>query len=224
MASAFRRQIGLVRTGVTLAIVVVVAIASIGVALDAQQPADRGPASADATARQAAEALARRAADRLGSLQREAEALARQERTLLSELRKLEIDREIRIEQLSRVERDVADVQSKLAATATRTRALQGEADRQRPDIEARLVQLYKMGRAGYWRLLLDVKSLRDVGRAYGTASALGRIDRDRVEEHRRTVASLRAERAALEARAKELRALQVKARDGRAADRKSVV
>ena len=223
MASAFRRQIGLVRTGVTLAIVVVVAIASIGVALDAQQPADRAPASADATARQAAEALARRAADRLASLQREAEALARQERTLLSELRKLEIDREIRIEQLARVERDVADVQSKLAATATRTRALQGETDRQRPDIEARLVQLYKMGRAGYWRLLLDVKSLRDVGRAYRTASALGRIDRDRVEEHRRTVASLRAERAALEARAKELRALQVKARDGRAAVERAV-
>ena len=174
MASAFRRKIGVVRAGVTLAMVVVIAIASIGIALDAQQPApaDRAPASVDATARQAAEALARRAADRLASLQREAEALARQERTLLSELRKLEIDREIRIEQLARVERDVADVQSKLAATAARTRALQGETDRQRPDIEARLVQLYKMGRAGYWRLLLDVNSLRDVGRAYRTASA----------------------------------------------------
>jgi septal ring factor EnvC (AmiA/AmiB activator) len=164
------------------------------------------------------EALARRAAERLAALQRESEALARQERTLLIELRKLEIDREIRIEQLARIARDVADVQGKLAAATTRSQALQGEADRQRPDIEGRLVQLYKMGRAGYWRLLLDVNSLRDVGRAYRTASALGRIDRDRVEEHRRTLGSLRAERAALEARSKELRTLQQKARDASAA------
>ena len=61
--------------------------------------------------------------------------------------------------------------------------ALTGEAERQRPDVEARLVQIYKLGRAGYWRLLLDVRSLREVGRAYRTAAALGRIDRDRVED-----------------------------------------
>ena len=36
------------------------------------------------------------------------------------------------------------------------------------------MVQLYKMGRAGYWRLLLDVNSLRELGRAYRTAAALG--------------------------------------------------
>jgi septal ring factor EnvC (AmiA/AmiB activator) len=169
------------------------------------------------------EALARRAAERLAALQREAEALARQERTLLIELRKLEIDREIRIEQLAKIERDVNDVQGKLSAATTRAQALQGEADRQRPDVEGRLVQLYKMGRAGYWRLLLDVNSLRDVGRAYRTASALGRIDRDRVEEHHRTLASLKTERAALEARAKELHTLQQKARDASAAVERAV-
>jgi murein hydrolase activator len=178
------------------------------------------PAPAD---RAQTEALARRATDRLAALQRESEALARQERTLLIELRKLEIDREIRIEQLRKIERDVADVQGKLAASTARAQGLQGEADRQRPDIEARLVQLYKMGRAGYWRLLLDVNSLRDVGRAYRTASALGRIDRDRVEEHRRTLASLQAERAALQARAKDLHALQQKAHDASAAVERAV-
>jgi murein hydrolase activator len=178
------------------------------------------PAPAD---RAQTEALARRAGERLAALQREAEALARQERTLLIELRKLEIDREIRIEQLAKIERDVNDIQGKLSAATTRAQALQSEADRQRPDVEGRLVQLYKMGRAGYWRLLLDVNSLRDVGRAYRTASALGRIDRDRVEEHRRTLASLEAERTALEARAKELHTLQQKARDASAAVERAV-
>jgi septal ring factor EnvC (AmiA/AmiB activator) len=184
------------------------AVTLVAATISAQAPADRAQT----------EAFAKRAADRLVALQRESEALATQERTLLVELRKLEVDREIRVAQLAKVERNVADVQDKLAGATRRAQSLQGEADRQRPDVEARMVHLYKMGRAGYWRLLLDVNSLRDVGRAYRTASALGRIDRDRVEEHRRTLASLRAERATLEARARELHVLEQKARDASAA------
>ena len=169
------------------------------------------------------EGLAKRAADRLAALQREAESLAKQEKTLLVDLRRLEVEREIRSEELARVQRDIAGVQRQLAAATARAEALQGEADRQRPDVEARLVQLYKMGRAGYWRLLLDVDSLRDVGRAYRTAAALGRIDRDRAEEHRRTLAALRTERATLEARAKELSTLQRKAQAASAAVERAV-
>jgi septal ring factor EnvC (AmiA/AmiB activator) len=109
-------------------------------------------------------------------------------------------------------------VQRQLDATNARAKALEGEAERQRPDVEARMVQLYKMGRAGYWRLLLDVDDLRQLGRAYRTAAALQRIDRDRIEEHRHTVTSLAAERKALEARVAELKGLQTRARDARAA------
>jgi septal ring factor EnvC (AmiA/AmiB activator) len=165
-----------------------------------------------------AEALSKRAAERLAALQREAEALASQEQTLLVELRKLEVDRQIKAERLAAIEAEAAGVQRQLDATTARAQALQGEADRQRPDVEARMVKLYKMGRAGYWRLLLDVDDLRQLGRAYRTASALGRIDRDRIEEHRRTVAELARERKALEARATELRGLRSRARDARAA------
>lgn len=165
-----------------------------------------------------AQALAKRAADRLAALQREAESLAGQERTLLGELRKLELDREIKVERLSALEREAADTRGKLDATTKRAKQLESDAERQRPDIEARLVQLYKMGRAGYWRMLLDVHSLREVGRAYRTAAALSRIDHDRVEEHRRTLAALTAERAALKTRAKELDRLENDARRANAA------
>jgi septal ring factor EnvC (AmiA/AmiB activator) len=164
------------------------------------------------------EALSKQAAERLAALQREAEALATQEQTLLVELRKLEVDRQIKAEKLAAVEADAAGVQHQLDATIARAQALQAEADRQRPDIEARMVQLYKMGRAGYWRLLLDVDDLRQLGRAYRTAAALARIDRDRIEEHRRTVAALARERKTLEARVTQLRGLQARARDARAA------
>src|SRR5262249_57031204 len=84
-------------------------------------------------------------------------------------------------------------------------------------------VRLYKMGRAGYWKLLLDVNSLREIGHAYRTAAALSRIDRDRVEEHRRTLAALMAERTALQARARELARLEGDARRASAAVRAAV-
>src|SRR5438046_1586119 len=63
------------------------------------------------------EALARRAADRLQSLQREAERLASDEGTVLGDLRKLEIERQIKAEELKRVDADAAKVQAELDAT-----------------------------------------------------------------------------------------------------------
>src|SRR4051812_23586006 len=66
------------------------------------------------------EALARRAADRLQSLQREAERLASDEGTLLGDLRKLEIERQIKAEELKRVDADAAKVQAELDATSAR--------------------------------------------------------------------------------------------------------
>ena len=184
----------------------------LGAALAAQTP-DRGQT----------EALARRAAERLTALQREAESLARQERGVLAELRKLEVDRAIKVEELAAIQRDMRAAQDRLAATTAQARRLEGEAERQRPDVEARMVQLYKMGRAGYWRLLLDVNNLREVGRAYRTAAALERIDRDRVEEHRRTLAALATERASLQTRVKELGTLQRRAQDANAAVERAV-
>lgn len=170
----------------------------------------------DATAQ--TQALSRRAAERLQGLQKEAESLARQERTLLVDLRSLEVQREIKVEELAAVEHQSADVERQLADATARAQALQNAAEQQRPEVEERMVRLYKMGRAGYWRLLLDVNSLREVGRAYRTAAALARIDRDRVEEHRRTLAALNTERATLEARAKQVAVLKRKARDAQAA------
>src|SRR3954466_15424229 len=50
------------------------------------------------------EALARRAAERLQALQREADRLAADERTLLGDLRKLDVDRQMKTEELKQVD------------------------------------------------------------------------------------------------------------------------
>lgn len=205
---------GGLRSACTLLIAIVAAVACASVA-QVFRPAFAQAQTAD---RSQVDALSRRAAERLRALQREAESLAKQERTLLNELRALEVQREIKVEERAAVDRDAAAVQAKLADATARAEALRLNAERERPDVEQRLVQLYKMGRAGYWRLLLDVNSLREMGRAYRTAAALQRIDRDRIEEHRRTLAALAQERSALQARANELAALKKKARDAQAA------
>ncbi|MCA1559183.1 MAG: peptidoglycan DD-metalloendopeptidase family protein [Acidobacteria bacterium] len=185
----------------------------IKVAVPAGHGQDRAPA----------EVAAKRAAERIRALQAESDALASQEKTLLVELRQLELERQLKIEELTQVERDTRALQATLTATAARADTLRKTVEAQRPDIDTRLAHLYKLGRAGYWRLMLDVDDLRTMGRAYRTASALSHIDRERVEEHKRALTALAGERSALEARARDQKALQDKAARARAALDKAV-
>jgi septal ring factor EnvC (AmiA/AmiB activator) len=164
------------------------------------------------------DSASQRAADRIRALQREAEGLASQEKTLLVELRTLEVERQLKTEDLAAIEGTLRATQAKLASTIARAAKLRDAADTERPDVEARLVQLYKLGRAGYWRLLLDLDNLQSIGRAYRTASAMNRLDRERVQQHERTLTALVAERRALEAQAKEISRLQDRAVGARAA------
>src|SRR5471030_801925 len=106
--------------------------------------------------RERTEALARRAADRLQALQREADALASTERTLLGDLRKLELEREIKAGELTQADAEVAKVQTELDATSARTAALESAAASERPELRARLVEIYKLGQARYLRMLLS--------------------------------------------------------------------
>ena len=169
--------------------------------LSAQSPTD-----------QSADAVSKRAADRIRALQRESDALASQERTLLVELRKLEVDRELKTEELASAERELRQTRERVAATSARATALQNSAETERPEVERRLVDLYKLGQAGYWRLLLDVDNLRSIGRVYRTAAALNRLDRERVQQHERTLQSLKQERESLEAHIRDVTKLQAQA------------
>jgi septal ring factor EnvC (AmiA/AmiB activator) len=169
------------------------------------------------------EPLAKRVADRLAALRREADDLAKQERSILTDLRKLEVDRQIKAEEQTAIEGQRRTIEQQLAATTTRANALRQTADSQQPEIEDRLVRLYKMGRAGYWRLLLDVEDVQALGRAYRTAAALSALDRNRVIQHAATLQALDRERTELEAKARELGDVQRRAAAARAALDRSV-
>src|SRR5438445_7333837 len=81
------------------------------------------------------EALARRATERLQSLQREADRLASEERTLLGDLRKLELERQITAEELRQVDTEHLQVAKQLSATNGRMRQLQEQDLAARPDV-----------------------------------------------------------------------------------------
>jgi septal ring factor EnvC (AmiA/AmiB activator) len=179
----------------------------------AQAPADRARP----------ETPAQRAGARIAALQRESDALAKQEKTLLGELRALEVERQLKTEQLAAAERDLKETERRLTATIARANELRHSAETERPGVEARLVHLYKMGHAGYWKLLLDVDDLHSIGRAYRTAAAMNQLDRARVQEHQRTLDSLARERQALEAQAAKMAHLQAQAATARAGIERAV-
>src|SRR6476660_1397552 len=84
-------------SAVSAASALVVVTASLG----AQQP-DRART----------EALARRATERLQALQREADRLASEERSLLNDVKKLELDRQIRAEEMKRLDADATTLRA----------------------------------------------------------------------------------------------------------------
>jgi septal ring factor EnvC (AmiA/AmiB activator) len=137
----------------------------------------------------------------MAALQREADALATRERGVLDELRRLEVERDLRTEQASQAALALSRIDVELEAMTERLEALGRQAQAQVPDLSGRLVELYKLGNAGYVRLLLSVDDLREMGRAYRFVSALQALDRQRLADHQRTLADLGRGRAALAAR-----------------------
>lgn len=161
---------------------------------------------------------AQRITDRIRALQREAERLAGESRTLVGDLRQREIDRDIKAAELKQAEAAMADAERTLQATTTRLSDLEVQRINQLPDLKAQLVDIYKRGRSGYARMLFTAGDFRDFARATRAVSALSAINQRRVEEHRQTLEALRQERASFEQMAEELRAKTSAARRAKAA------
>src|SRR5947208_5505031 len=128
---------------------------------------------AQAPDRARTEALARRAGDRLQVLQREAERLASEEETLLGDLRKLEVERQIKAEELRQVDAQYRRVAADLASANQRVRQLEERDRAERPGLQARLVEMYKLGQGRYLRMRLSTSDLRRVAQASPTVAAL---------------------------------------------------
>jgi septal ring factor EnvC (AmiA/AmiB activator) len=173
--------------------------------------------------RNATDALARRVNERIRALQGEADRLSAQARTLLGDLRQLEIQRDIAIERAKESDAVVAQAQTSLQQVTNRLSTLEQERIAQLPDLKLRLVDIYKRGRGGYARTLLDVRGVREFARAMRATAALTTINQKRIAEHRRTLAELGQQRDALEQRTREMQKAANDAARVRAAAQRAV-
>jgi septal ring factor EnvC (AmiA/AmiB activator) len=139
--------------------------------------------------------MARDADQRMKELQAESERLAAQTGTLLGELRKLEIERELRAQALRKADAEVLQVANALAQTSTRLQSLEAQRVAGTPGVRERLVEIYKRGRGGYVRLMMASDDLRALGRMSRGVAAVARLDRLRFDEHRKLI---RAEQEAV--------------------------
>jgi septal ring factor EnvC (AmiA/AmiB activator) len=161
---------------------------------------------------------AQRITDRIRSLQREAERLAKESRSLVGDLRQREIDRDIKVEQLKQAEAVMNEAEKALQSTTTRLSDLEVQRINQLPDLRTQLVDVYKRGRSGYARMLFSAGDFRQFARATRAIGALSALNQRRIQEHQKTLAAMREERTAFEQTAKELQAKTVEARKSKSA------
>lgn len=167
--------------------------------------------------------LTERAAGRLQALQQEADRLASDERTLLGDLRRLEVEREIKNEELRQIAAKAATAARDLSTVNDELQRLEREDLAARPELTARVVELYKLGQGRYLRLLLSTSDLRRLGQASRMVAALAKRDQDRVAEGEKRRAELQASRRTLEARERELSTLRVGAERAQAQANRAV-
>jgi len=156
---------------------------------------------------------AARADARIRALHQEADALARQQRSLLGDLRRLEVERDLRVEESRKLDAEAAALQAKMADTRTRIDAERAAIAEIRPLLDRRLVEVYKLGRPGYGRLLLGARDVRDAGRVVRQTVALASMDQRRVDELRASTDRLEKANAQLAEQAASLEGVREAAR-----------
>ena len=172
---------------------------------------------------QTADPMSQRIEERMRALQAEAASLAGESKTLMGDLRRLEIERDLAAERAAQADAHVAAARAELQAVAARLAALEQQHVDSLPDLQARFVELYKHGRGSYARMLAGVRDLREFGRATRAIASLVHLNQQRIDEHRRRLEALRAERDAVRERTQTLQAAQATAQTARAAASRAV-
>ena len=165
-----------------------------------------------------AESESRRVTDRIQALEAEADRLTGQARTLLGDLRKLEVERALQEERVRNAQSAIAAGRAAIQASEQRVATLEQQRASQLPDLRTQLVDMYKRGRAGYARLLFGSTGVREFGRTTRAVAALMAINQRRIADHQGTVDSLKQERARLDEDMSGLQAREADALEAQAA------
>ena len=162
--------------------------------------------------------------ERRAALQKDLARLRSEERSLLGEVERLELEVRLRGEELREAQLVLQRTNEQMDVTVRRARELEESISAARPVLAARARALYKLGELSYLRMLLSVDRPSDIFRGYRFVSALARRDNQRIAGFRSDLAALAATRAELERKTREaleLRASLERTRRGLDADRR---
>ena len=138
------------------------------------------------------------------ALQRDLARLRSEERSLLGEVERLELEVRLRGEELRETQLVLQRTSEQMDATLRRARQLESSIAAARPVLATRARALYTLGELSYLRMLLSVDRPSDIFRGYRFVSALARRDNQRIAGFRSDLAALAATRAELERRTRE--------------------
>lgn len=165
-----------------------------------------------------------RVSDRLAALHREADALMRQERTLLGDLRRFEVERDLRVEEARQLNEQADKLIVQAEETTERIGKYEQAIEAARPVLNRRLVDVYKLGQPGYARLLLGGGDLNELGRTTRLVTAMAEMDHRRVRAYTTLVSRMTAARKALDDQVARLESLQADAQQAADLAKKAII
>lgn len=151
----------------------------------------------------------RKVRERREALAREVARLRGQEKSLLGEVERLELEVRLRGEELRETQIVLQQTHARMNATLRRVRELERSIDEARPILAARARALYKLGELSYLRMLLSVDRPSDIFRGYRFVTALARRDNQRIAAFQADLRALSATRAELEQRTQQAMTLR---------------
>lgn len=151
----------------------------------------------------------RKVQERRRALEQDLARLRGQEKSLLGDVERLEVEVRLRGEELREIQIGLQRTQDQMDATVKRLNELTAQVERERPVLAARARALYKLGELSYLRLLLSVDRPSDIFRGYRFVTALARRDNQRIAAFRADLQALAAVRVDLESKTREALALR---------------
>ena len=124
---------------------------------------------------------------------------------ILARLERLSLERLLREEEIRGLGLERRRTERQAGAARRRAAQLRDRLEEQKAYLASALRQAYKLGRLREYRLMLEIRSPEDFGRAFRYISDWSHADADRIAAFRRTHAELASEEATLAARLEEL-------------------
>ncbi|HKZ31630.1 MAG TPA: peptidoglycan DD-metalloendopeptidase family protein [Vicinamibacteria bacterium] len=149
--------------------------------------------------------------ERRAALEQELTRMRGEEKSLLGEVERLELELSLRSEELTEIQITLRRTRVELDATVARVSQLEKSLAEARPALARHARALYKLGDMSYVRLLLSIDRPSDFFRGYRLVTTLARRDNARVSKFRSDLAAFTTEKAVLEERTRESLALRNK-------------